>query len=267
MSKVIKLVLSGSGALYPVHVGAIMCLAEHGYTFSEVCGTSGGALVAAALASGYKPNKELIQLIKKTLPGKNNLIKFSVMTLFKKWGLADSSGIEEVFSKHMPKTMAEVKIPLHIISVNIDRRVDVVFSSKDTPDMSLPRAIVASMSIPGIFAPIKIAGERHVDGGISANYFLNIFGTGEDVVGLRFHSSSGKFRLIKNIKDYILAIIETMLESNMKRHIKEAIFARTILLDSKYSGFNFKMTDKDVDAMIKEGYASAKKWLESHKAL
>lgn len=41
----VKLVLSGSGMLYPVHAGAVMALHELGFQFSEIVGTSGVLLL------------------------------------------------------------------------------------------------------------------------------------------------------------------------------------------------------------------------------
>jgi NTE family protein len=262
VAKKIKLVLSGSGTLYPVHIGGILRLVEDNYEIIEVCGTSGGALVAAALASGYKANKELVKIVKQTIPSKHGLLDFSLISLLKDWGFIKGDKIEKMLSKYLVNSLGDAKIPIHIVTVNLDRRVHKIFSSKNDPGMSMSKAVRASMSIPGVFAPVIINGERHVDGGISANYFIDMFGEGEDVVGLRFHSSAGEYKKIENVKDYVSATIETMLESNMREHIEDAIFARTIILNSKYSGLNFRITDKDVDEMIKEGYTAVDKWLK-----
>jgi len=50
--KKVNVALAGSGQLYPVFVGALICLKERGLEIAEISGTSGGAIIAAALASG-----------------------------------------------------------------------------------------------------------------------------------------------------------------------------------------------------------------------
>ena len=125
----IKLVLSGSGTLYPVHVGALIRLAEAGYEFEEICGTSGGSIVAAALASGYKPNHELVNLIKKTLPHKNNLAHMSLLNLITKLGLINGDKIERLLEKYLVPTLGEATMPIHIVTTNVDQKTMIVFES------------------------------------------------------------------------------------------------------------------------------------------
>ena len=67
MNRNIKLVLSGSGTLYPVFVGAIKRLIKKGHQVQAICGTSGGAIVAAAIAGGM-PIEDLEKLVKRLLP-------------------------------------------------------------------------------------------------------------------------------------------------------------------------------------------------------
>lgn len=267
MNKKIKLVLSGSGCLYPVHVGAVLRLAEAGYVFEEVCGTSGGSIVAAALASGYPANNELVRMVKNTLPAKNGLIDLSIFSLTFHWGLIKGDKIEKTFHKYFVKKMSETRIPLHVVTTNLDKQEVKLFSTKETPDMSVSQAVRASMSIPGVFAPVKIDGDLHVDGGLMANYFLDLFGTGDDVIGLRFKSVSDekKGTKVKNPIEYIERCIDSLIQGSTNEHIDDATFARTIILESKHNGLDFNMTDSDVDEMIEEGYKSADKWLKMYR--
>lgn len=71
----IKLVMSGSGTLYPVYAGVVIRLAEAGYDIEAVCGVSSSAILAVAIGIGYKPNSELIKFVKQTLPIKHNVLK------------------------------------------------------------------------------------------------------------------------------------------------------------------------------------------------
>lgn len=273
MNKNIKLVLSGSGILYPCFAGSLLRLAEEGYNITEVCGTSGGAIVAAAIASGYRLNEELIKLVKNTLPAKNNLIDYSVLSLVFNMGLIKGDRIEALFNNYFAKTFKESKIPLHIVTTNIERRAVRVFSTKEDPDTSIALAVRASMSIPGVFAPVKIQDELYVDGGVTGNFMLDLFGAGQDVIGLRFgpySSASSNWKdspriPIRNPADYIGANIESMLEASTREHMDDASFARTIFMRSKYGVLNFNINDKDVDIMKKEGYDCTDRWLKKNK--
>lgn len=269
MRKKIKVVLSGSGTRYPVHVGGLLRLAEEGYEITEICGTSGGAIVAAGVASGYKINEEMVQLVKQLLPAKNKLIDFSLFALIFKWGLVKGDKLEALFNDYAIKTFKESKIPLHIVTTNIERQTTRVFSTATDPDMSVAKAVRASLAIPGVFTPVKIDGELYVDGGVTANYYLDIFGTGEDVIGLRFGPAQppatyrdSPRKKIKGAADYINANIDAMLEANAHEHIEDAVFARTVMLKTNHGGLNFGMTDKDVDEMIQDGYDSVDRWLK-----
>lgn len=267
--KKVKLVLSGSGCLYPVQVGAILRLTEAGYSFEEVCGTSGGAIVAAALATGYPPNNELVKMVKKTLPSKNGLIDASLLSLAFNWGLVKGTKIEQLFEKHFIKKMSEAKIPLHIVTTNLDKQVIKVFSSKSTPEMSVSRAVRASMAIPGVFAPVRIDEDLHVDGGVMANYFLKSFEQNSNVIGLRFKSVSEKKKgaPIKAPGEYIERVIDSLIQANSNEHLDKDTYARTITLESKHNGLNFKMTEADVDSMIEEGYQTVDLWLKEHNGI
>ena len=60
------------------------------------------------------------------------------------------------------KKFKELETPLRVVSYNLDLHERVVFSQGD-----VARAVRASISIPGIFAPIKIGRHRYIDGGVS----------------------------------------------------------------------------------------------------
>jgi NTE family protein len=272
MTKKIKLVLSGSGALFPVFAGAIMKLSELGYEISEVCGTSGGSIMAAALASGYKPS-DLPRLIRENNPARNRLIDPSILSLIMNWGLIKGDKLEQRFNKMFVKTFKEAKIPLHIVTTNIERKAPRIFSSKTDPGASVAKAVRASMGIPGVFAPTVIEDEKYVDGGVVMNYALDLFGAGQDVIGLRFGSDypgddykSAPRSPIKSVPQYIMANIDAMIEASSHEHMDDAIYARTIFLKSKFKSLNLLFSEKDSDEMLKEGYMAVEQAMSGTKA-
>lgn len=70
-------------------------------------------------------------------------------------------GVERFFQKHIPvKRFKDLQIPLRVVATDFWRRREVVFTSGE-----LIPAIRASMSIPGLFKPVKDGSTVLVDGG------------------------------------------------------------------------------------------------------
>lgn len=247
----IKVVLSGSGLLYPLHAGAMARLTEE-YEVEEIAGVSGGSIIASLIAGGHT-SESILDIVLSTAPGDNlGLLDFSWFPPAS-WGLIKGNKFLQVFRKHMPRTFADTEIPLHVGTVNIDRREEVVFSTSETPEADLPLAVRASVSVPFAFTPVKIEGERYVDGGVAASFPVDIFGSGEDVVGLRVKSNPQK-EPVGNLLEYGFAVLGTMMGAIDKEHIEDAVFARTVILKTQESPANIFMTKKDVRALYTHGY-------------
>ncbi len=258
--KDIKLILSGSGALYPVHLGAIIRLRELGYNITEIAGTSGGAIVAAVVACGYS-NKELLDIVKESWPNKHGLIKPSLWNLFFKWGLIDGEPLEKLLDKYLVNYFKQTKIPLHVVTTKPRHRQNVVFSSVNTPEMNLAKAVRASLSIPVVFTPTTINGFKYVDGGVGANFVLDLFGNREDVLGLRFVSRAEEQKAENDsLLGFLFDNVETLIEASTREHVDDATKARIIFLESKYKGLKFDITDSDIDAMVTEGRVAVDRW-------
>ena len=67
-------VYGGSGFLMYVHLGAAQALYDFGAKPDLLVGTSGGAIIASFLASGYEP-KEALKFAKNILP--HEFVKFN----------------------------------------------------------------------------------------------------------------------------------------------------------------------------------------------
>jgi len=269
MGKKIKVVLSGSGTRYPVHLGGLIRLVEEGYEVSEICGTSGGSIVATGVALGYDIKSELPGMMIDLLPSKTGALKYSLISLFLKWGFINGDGIEKLFSKFTNgKLLGDTKIPLHIVTTNLDRQVMRVFSSETDPKMCIAKAVRASVSIPGVFTPVMIDKEMYVDGGLVGNYLIDRFGYDDDVFGFRFEDilpvtsyKEASYKKITNVREYLSANVDSIMNANAREHIEDALFARTITMRTRHDGLNFKMTEKDVEEMISDGYDSVDFWL------
>lgn len=266
MNKKIKLILSGSGMLFYVHIGALVELLENGYEIVEIGGTSGGSMVAAAYASGNDTPEKLLGIARNTVPIRDGLLDPSLLSLFFRWGLIKGEKIQEVFDKYFVKDFENTKIPLHVITSNISGNEELVFSTSRTPDASITKAVRASMSIPLVFTPVKIGLNLLVDGGVTSNMALDVFDGHEDVqtVGIRFTRNQNRPSIIKNLAQYIMAIVNTFIEANMQEDMEDDPDAAIIYANSKYNGMNFFIKEEDVDAMILEGRNAVRDWLDNN---
>ena len=133
--------------------------------------------------------------------------------------------------------------------------------------MSLPLAVRMSLSLPG-FDPVEFQGDLYMDGGIAANFPLDLFGDGEDVIGLRFRSKPSPKPLSKasSRTEVLMAIMDTMLESTTREHVEDAVFARQILLDTEGGSLDFDLEIEGAIGLWRDGYTSVKRWIDAHDA-
>ena len=150
------LALGGGSARGLTHIGVLKVLHKHKIYPNYIAGTSMGSVIGAIYAAGYTP-EEIAELAKTT--NWKEIIDFTVP----KSGLIKGELIERKIRKLVRgKKFKELETPLRVVSYNLDLHERVVFSQGD-----VARAVRASISIPGIFAPIKIGRHRYIDGGVS----------------------------------------------------------------------------------------------------
>lgn len=266
-----KLVISGSGTRFPIFVGALKALYEHGFTFSEVSGTSGGAIIAAGLALGFTID-EIINLCLDVLPNINKLIDPSLISLFWNWGLIKGDIIESLFLKHTKgKKLSETVIPLHVVTVNYDKASDDqpyhILNSIENPNVCIAQAVRASMAIPLVFTPKIIDNDRYIDGGVAASFPIDMFGNSSDVIGLNVvgfgtaaHSKNTPIG-IKGFPKYIFDMISILMSAVNKEYLDDANLVKIINLKTNHSSLNFNLKEKDIVDMIDGGYTITKNYL------
>ncbi len=161
-----NLVLSGGGALGYAHVGVVERLYQNDLTPIELVGTSMGSIVAGVYSLGLSKN-QFIDIFDEF----SNVFKwFSVS--FSNSSIVDSRKIYKILTKIFgDKTINDTLIPLKIVASNFDTGEIRVFDRED--NIYIRDAILASMSIPAVFAQVKIENDFYADGYISANLPIN----------------------------------------------------------------------------------------------
>lgn len=151
-------VLGGGAARGLAHIGIMKAFYEKGILPDAIAGTSMGAIVGSLLAVGMHP-EEIETEVKKTKIYK--LIDFKVS----KAGLLPGDKVFEKLKKYLGAvTFESTKVPLRICAVDIEKGTLETFQKGQI----LP-AVRASMSIPGVFLPVKYKNRFYVDGGLINN--------------------------------------------------------------------------------------------------
>jgi NTE family protein len=157
----VGLVLGAGGARGLAHIGVIRILEREGITVDVVAGSSMGALVAAAWASGRSAD-ELEQLAMQ-VKGMRMFLKL-LNPMFPGAGIIRGLSVYRFLDSVMNGlTFEDTMIPVKIVACDLHTMEEVVFERGKLID-----AIRASISIPGIFRPVKYRGRSLIDGGLAS---------------------------------------------------------------------------------------------------
>jgi NTE family protein len=135
--------LSGGGFRGMAHIGVLRVLERRSLKLDFIAGTSAGSLVGALYASG----KSTAQ------------IEALASSIF--WPkLLGSRGLADFCRENLPRTFAELLIPLSVVVTALPSRELKVFESGE-----LAPAIAASCAMPWLFRRVKIEDRFYTDGG------------------------------------------------------------------------------------------------------
>ncbi len=162
MKKDLKIGIAlGSGSARGLaHIGVLKVLQEAGIKIDFIAGSSIGAMIGAAYAL-YGDITPLLETAYKTT---KKPIDLMIDPAFPIKGIVSGKKIESLLDDFgfRGKEFRDLKIPTIIIATDILRWRKVALTQG-----SLTKAIRASISIPGIFSPVKYGDTYLVDGGVT----------------------------------------------------------------------------------------------------
>lgn len=193
----IGLVLSGGGARGGAHVGVLKALEEMEIPVDYIAGTSMGAIIGGMYSSGYnadeinevltamdwtwamsdRPNRKNRTMRKKELEAQFLVpyrLGFNDGKIQIPLGAIEGQHLDQVFNDILMPVIGitdfdELPIPFRAVATDLVTGDAVVFGSGN-----LSNVIRASMSVPGVFAPVEIDGKILVDGGMANNLPVDV---------------------------------------------------------------------------------------------
>jgi len=202
----IGLALSGGGARGGAHIGVLKALEKLQVPIDYIAGTSMGAIVGGFYAAGYspeeiedilgkmdwsgafsdEPERSGVTMRKKELDA-NLLIPhrlgFNRGSLQLPLGMIEGQKLDQIFQRVLLPVrdihdFNDLRIPFRALATDLATGGEVVLGSG-----SLADAIRASMSIPGVFAPVILNDRMLVDGGMANNLPISVVrDMGADIV-------------------------------------------------------------------------------------
>ncbi|MCJ7618540.1 MAG: patatin-like phospholipase family protein [Desulfobacterales bacterium] len=164
----IGIALGAGGARGLAHILMLETLDELGLKPAYVSGASVGAIAGVLYCSGMT-GKELRELFSELTASERNSVKnvFNlkwldfIMPQFDGAGLLKAENfINFLFRSISARTFEELDIPLFVVAANFWTREEIILKSGE-----LVSALQASMSLPGIFAPVLMGDQVLIDGG------------------------------------------------------------------------------------------------------
>ncbi len=191
------LVLGGGGARGAAHIGVIEVLEQEHIPIDCVVGTSMGGLVAGSYAAGLSPAMMRAKLAEADWTdmfldlADYSQLSYRQKRISRRYLTGAQVGLSERGLQIQPGVVAgekiklffnqlvdedlgersieELPIPLAIVATDIGNGERVVFR-----EGSLTQAMRASMSVPGLMAPVEYQGRKLVDGGLVDNLPIQV---------------------------------------------------------------------------------------------
>jgi predicted patatin/cPLA2 family phospholipase len=270
------LCFSGGGMKGAAFIGAMKKLEKNNIiNFADInlfVGTSVGSIIAYFLNIGLTL-VEIEEFILTFNFAKINNDDVDCINLLQNYGLNDGERAKLILSKFLELKFGVSDITFEelykltnkkiiIISTNITKGCEAIFSVDTTPLYSVILAIRMSISIPIIFTPIIYNNDTYVDGGLSNNFPINhcpknaTFG---------FYIKNCKTEEIHSIQDFIRGclnvITDTISEKNIKKYKNKVIQ----IINDINAVSNFDVTYEYKKEILALGKRYAKEYIKNNE--
>ena len=272
----VGLVLQGGGALGLAHVGVITWLEEHHIPFDYIAGTSMGGLVGGVYATGHNA-AEMRQIVNQipwdqVMAGQT---QFDDLSFRRKedareypnnleFGLRKGLQFPEGFNSGQQVSLVLDKIALPYSEIKSFNDLPTPFACVATDlvsgkpkvfrDGSLSLALRSTMSLPGIFTPVRTKDAIYADGGLLQNIPVEVVKQMGADLTLAVHLAEAPMLPNANLSSFSVLgqSISVMISANELLSMEKADMLISVPVQ-KWSALSFD----DADAIIKAGYDAA----------
>lgn len=279
--KKVAVVLSGGGAKGIAHIGALKVIEEAGIPIDYVIGTSMGSIVGGLYSIGYDAkmldslarNEKWSfllsdQVLRKymSLPERERADKYLVSYPFSKdkdkripTGLIKGQNLGILFAGlaigYEDKDFSKFPIPFACVASDVVNGKKVILDKG-----SLPKAMRASMAIPGVFTPVRKDSMLLVDGGIVDNFPTDIakmYGA-DIIIGVDVQSGYKGINELNSVADILGQIVDFFSVDEYDKNVKLA----TVHIHPDLKGYTAAdFNPVDVDTFLIRGERAAReKW-------
>lgn len=207
------LVLGPAGMGIFAIVGSLMKYEDDLKHIKEISGSSAGAIIALALATGHTLHDVLDRLLSVDFA---NLTKFKVKSFMSTYGFIDMAPIRQslVEAYGCDPTFSELNKKVYIAAYCVNRARTEYFSVDTHPHMKVIDAVCMSLAIPLVISSVKHGGMIYMDGGTKELFPVTPFiGKKPDkIMCIRVKHRDVYIDKIGNIKQYLKAIVTTALQ-------------------------------------------------------
>jgi NTE family protein len=242
---------SGSGFLFPAHVGALHALTDFGCNITNTAGTSGGGLIAALLSTGMSVS-DMHHLIMTS--------NFSDMMKFRLWGwwngLCNPKPLHDFMSQHTNgKAFAQSNIPLTLLATDLNTQSAFEFSNAKTPNCAIADACRATSSIPFIYPAFNYKNAVLVDGGITNNIPVSKLLPNHTRIGIDIVEAVDNTKP-SNIFSFTEKILNTLLKNTEEAQIQLALQEKAFIINVYVDGsfLNNHMSPQQIETLYSESY-------------
>jgi len=294
----VDLVCEGGGVRGIGVVGAVDALAEAGYRFPRVAGSSAGAIVAslvAALQVAGEPMTRLGEVMRSIdyrkfldpgLIGRLPLIGGGLSLLLSDGvyrgayleqllaGLLGELGVRTFGDLRTGEEPEQFAWSLVVTASDLSRRRlvripwDLDSYGIDPDGFSVARAVHASSAIPYVFEPVRVGGATWVDGGLLSSFPVELFDRAEPrwpTFGIRLSARPGipPTHPVHGPVSLGIAAIETLVSNQDNAYVDDpCTVRRTIFVPANdVSPIGFDITAEQREALYQRGLQAGQQFL------
>lgn len=277
--KKVGVVLSGGGAKGAAHVSALRLIEEAGIPIDVITGTSIGSIVAGLYANGYSCDQldSLFRTQDWQLLLTNSSSRMDKSFAQREWedkyilnarvsdrkniipgGILSGDAVMNLLNRltsDLPDSIdftTQLKIPYGCVAMDVVSGQEIDFVSGN-----LAKAIRASMSIPGVFEPVRTDQYVLVDGGAVNNYPVDLAKSlGADIIiGVTFKKNPRTVENVKNVADVLTALAADLSNKKFGGNVAQT----DLQIDVDVHGLGAaSFTEEAIDSLIVYGDVAAR---------